>query len=60
MLGQNFIATTPERSSVVGGYGSAGVDWQMGRVTLFALGEATYTNDVSRTYSGKGGARLTW
>lgn len=60
LLGQNFIATTPERSSVVGGYGSAGVDWQMGRVTLFALGEATYTNDVSRTYSGKGGARLTW
>lgn len=60
LLGQNFIATTPDRSSVVGGYGSAGVDWQMGRVTLFALGEATYTNDVSRTYSGKGGARLTW
>ncbi|MHB0768201.1 autotransporter outer membrane beta-barrel domain-containing protein [Bradyrhizobium sp. 5.13L] len=60
LLGQNFVAATPERSSVAGGYSSAGLDWQMGPVTLFAHGEATYTNDVSRTYAGKGGARVTW
>ncbi|MFZ5714528.1 MAG: autotransporter outer membrane beta-barrel domain-containing protein [Bradyrhizobium sp.] len=60
LLGQNFIVATPERSSVAGGYSSAGVDWQMGRLTLFAAGEATYTSDVSRTYSGKAGARVSW
>jgi len=60
LLGQNFVAATSDRGSVAGGYGSAGIDWQMGRLTLFALGEATYTNDVSRTYFGKGGARVTW
>lgn len=60
LLGQSFIVATPERSSVAGGYSSAGVDWQTGRLTLFAAGEATYTNDVSRTYAGKAGARVNW
>ncbi|WP_375314291.1 autotransporter outer membrane beta-barrel domain-containing protein [Bradyrhizobium sp. A5] len=60
LLGQTFVAATSERSSVAGVYSSAGVDWQMGPVTLFAQGEATYTNDVSRTYAGKGGARVSW
>lgn len=60
LLGQTFVAATPDRGSVAGAYSSAGVDWQMGRVTLFAQGEATYTNDVSRTYAGKGGARVSW
>ena len=60
LLGQNFLVATPERSSVAGGYSSAGVDWQRGRLTLFAAGEATYTNDVSRTFAGKAGARVNW
>lgn len=60
LLGQTFVAATPERGSVAGAYSSAGLDWQMGPVTLFAQGEATYTNDVSRTYAGKGGARASW
>lgn len=60
LLGQTFVAATPERGSVAGAYSSAGLDWQMGHVTLFAQGEATYTNDVSRTYAGKGGARVSW
>lgn len=60
LLGQTFVAATPERGSVAGAYSSAGLDWQMGRVTLFAQGEATYTNDVSRSYAGKGGARVSW
>jgi hypothetical protein len=29
-------------------------------VTLFAAGEATYTNDVARSYAGKGGVRVGW
>lgn len=60
LLGQNFLVATPERNSVAGGYSSAGVAWQMGRLTLFAAGEATYTNDVSRTLAGKAGARVNW
>jgi outer membrane autotransporter protein len=60
LLGQTFLAATPERGSVAGAYSSAGVDWQMGNLTLFAQGEATYTNDVARSYAGKGGARLSW
>jgi len=60
LLGQSFLAATPDRGSVVGGYGSAGIDWQIGKVTLFAAGEATYTSDVARSYAGKGGARVGW
>jgi hypothetical protein len=32
----------------------------MGKVTLFAAGEATYTSDVARSYAGKGGVRVGW
>ena len=60
LLGQSFLAATPDRGSIAGGYGSAGIDWQMGKVTLFAAGEATYTNDVARSYAGKGGVRVGW
>jgi len=60
LLGQSFLAATPDRASIAGGYGSAGIDWQMGRVTLFAAGEATYSNDVARSYAGKGGVRVGW
>jgi outer membrane autotransporter protein len=60
LLGQNFLATTPDRSSVTGAYGGAGLDWQIGKITLFAAGEATYTNDVARTYAGKGGVKVSW
>ena len=60
LIGQNFLATTPDRSSVAGSYGSAGLDWQIGKVTLFAAGEATYTNDVARIYAGKGGVKVSW
>lgn len=60
LVGQNFVAATPDRASVTGGYGSAGLDWQIGKVTLFAAGEATYTSDVARLYAGKGGFRVTW
>ncbi len=60
LLGQNFLAATPDRGSITGGFGSAGLDWQMGNVALFALGEATSTNDSTRTYAGKGGVRVSW
>ena len=60
LLGQSFLAATPDRASIAGGYGSAGIDWQTGRVTLFAAGEATYSNDVARSYAGKGGVRVGW
>jgi hypothetical protein len=60
LLGQSFLAATPDRASIAGGYGSAGIDWQTGKVTLFAAGEATYTNDVARSYAGKGGVRVGW
>lgn len=38
----------------------AGLDWQMGNVTLFAAGEATGTNDSAHTYAAKGGVRMGW
>jgi outer membrane autotransporter protein len=60
LVGQNFLAATPDRGRVAGGYGSAGLDWQIGRATLFAAGEATYANDATRTYAGKGGVRMAW
>lgn len=60
LLGQNFLAATPERSSAAGGYVSAGIDWQRGSIALFAAGEGTYTNDAARTYAGKGGVRVSW
>jgi hypothetical protein len=60
LLGQNFLAATPDRGSIAGGYGSAGLDWQIGRVTLFAAGEATSTNDAAKTIAGKGGVRVSW
>jgi hypothetical protein len=59
-LGQNVLAATPDRGRVAGGYGSAGLDWQIGRVTLFAAAEASYTNDDARTYAGKGGVKIAW
>lgn len=60
LVGQSFLVNTPDRSSVTGGYVSAGIDWQVGRATLFAAGEATYTNDVARSYAGKGGVKISW
>ena len=60
LLGQNFLAATPDRSSITGGFGSAGLDWQMSNVTLFASGEAASTSDSTRTYAGKGGVRVSW
>ena len=60
LIGQSFLAATPDRGRVAGGYGSAGLDWQIGRVTLFAAGEATYANDATRTNAGKGGVRVAW
>jgi outer membrane autotransporter protein len=38
LLGQSFLAATRDRGSIAGGYGSAGLDWQMGKLTLFAAG----------------------
>ena len=60
LLDQNYLAATPDRGRVVGGYSSAGLDWQIGRVTLFAAGEAIFTNDATKIYAGKGGVRVDW
>jgi hypothetical protein len=60
LLGQNFLAATPDRGSISGAFGGAGLDWQMGNVTLFASGEATGTNDSTHTFAAKGGARMSW
>ena len=60
LLDQNFLAATPDRGSIAGGYGSAGIDWQIGHVTLYAAAEATYTNDATKIYAGKGGVRVAW
>ena len=40
--------------------GVRSVEDPQGRVTLFGAGEGTYTNDIARSYSGKGGVRVTW
>jgi outer membrane autotransporter protein len=60
LLGQTFLAATPDRGSITGGYGGVGLDWRIGKVTLFAAGEATSTNDATRTYAAKGGVRVGW
>ncbi len=60
LVGQNFIAATPDASSVFGAYGIAGFDWQVGRVALFASGEVTGMNDKTTTFAGKGGMRVVW
>jgi hypothetical protein len=60
LVGQNFLAVTPDRGSITGAFGGAGLDWQMGNVTLFAAGEATTTNDSTHTVAAKGGARMSW
>jgi hypothetical protein len=60
LLDQSFLAATPDRGSIAGGYGSAGLDWQIGRVTLFAAGEATFTNDATKIYAVRGGVRVAW
>jgi uncharacterized protein with beta-barrel porin domain len=60
LVGQNFLAAAPDRGSITGAFGGAGLDWQIGNVTLFASGEATGTNDSTRSYAAKGGARMSW
>ena len=60
LLGQNLVATTPDQKTVFGGYGGVGLDWQVGKTTLFAAGEFTAANDSSTTVSGKGGVRVAW
>ena len=60
LVGQNFLAATPDRGSINGAFSGAGLDWQMGNVTLFAAGEATGTNDSTHTFAAKGGARMSW
>ena len=60
LVGQNFLAATPDRGSINGAFSGAGLDWQMGNVTLFASGEATGTNDSTHTFAAKGGARMSW
>jgi len=60
LLGQNFLAATPDRGSISGAFGGAGLDWQMGNVTLFAAGEATTTTTPPTRCPPKGGARMSW
>lgn len=60
LVGQNFIAATPDKQNVFGLYGGAGLDWQLGRMALFASGEVTGMNDNVITFTGKGGVRVVW
>ena len=60
LLGQHFVASTPDQKNVNGYYGGAGMHWQVGRMVLFASGEATSTNDSTKTYMGRGGVRVAW
>lgn len=60
LVGQNFIAATPDKQNVFGVYGGAGLDWQLGRMALFASGDVTGMNDNVTTFTGKGGVRVTW
>lgn len=60
LIGQNFIASTPDKQNVFGVYGGAGLDWQLGRMALFAAGEITGMNDNVTTFTGKGGTRVAW
>jgi len=60
LIGQNFIAATPDQQNVFGLHGGAGLDWQLGRMALFASGEVTGMNDNVTTFTGKGGVRVAW
>ena len=60
LVGQNFIAATPDAGDVLGIYGGAGLDWQIGRVALFAAGEIAGMDDSTTSFAGKGGLRVVW
>lgn len=60
LVGQNFIATTPDEDNVFGLYGGGGFDWQTDNVALFASGEVTGTSDNTIAFAGKGGMRVVW
>ncbi len=60
LVGQNFIAATPDKDNVFGLYGGGGFDWQTGNVALFASGEVTGTSDNTVAFAGKGGMRMVW
>ncbi|MDO8977615.1 MAG: autotransporter domain-containing protein [Afipia sp.] len=60
LVGQNFIAATPDKQNVYGVYGGAGLDWQLGRMALFAAGELAGMDDNVTTFTGKGGVRVVW
>lgn len=60
LLGQNFVAATPEKASVTGLFGGGGIEWQFGSIALFASGEAVSMSDATRSYAGKGGLRVGW
>lgn len=60
LLGQNFIAATPDKANVTGLFGGGGVEWQFGRMALFASGEAVSMSDATKSFAGKGGLRAAW
>ena len=60
LVGQNFIGATPDKQNMFGIFGGAGLDWQIGRMALFAAGEVTGMDDNVTTFTGKGGVRVTW
>ncbi len=60
LLGQSVLAATPDPGRVAGGYGGAGLDWRIGRFTVFAAGDATFTNDAAKSYAGEAGVNVAW
>lgn len=60
LLGQSFVAATPDKASVLGLFAGAGFDWHFGRVALFASGEAIAMSDDTQSFAGKGGFRAVW
>ncbi len=60
LLGQNFVAAMPGKIRLLGLYAGAGLDWQFGRVALFASGETVAMNDDTRSFAGKGGIHIAW
>jgi hypothetical protein len=60
LLGTNFVVATSDQKHVTGLYGNWGIDWQVGRIALFAAGEITGTNDNATSFAGKGGMRVAW
>jgi outer membrane autotransporter protein len=60
LLGQPLQFATPGSSSVLGGFGGAGIEFRTGATAFFASAEYLRLSDSSYVLSGRGGIKLSF